>query len=265
MTAPGGTQAGAIRNTGSASQILTVLPPGNYTIGFDAVQAANNPTFQKLTTTLQSNLPVISSTKQFVWSGNRMAEERDATNNVIRRFYPQGEQINGASYYYTRDHLGSIRELVDSTGTVQARYDYDPFGVRTKLSGSLDSEFGYTGHYYHQPRALNLALYRAYDSTLGRWISRDPVGSPEVTVSMAASSDKGGANQSRSAPTAAARRAFGTSPQSLSLRRKRSNTSQRSVWVAALSWRQSARKGTLECSTGTSSISNVRKRHRGPV
>ena len=95
---------------------------------------------------------------------------------MTRRFYPQGEQISGTSYYYTRDHLGSIRELTDSTGAIRARYDYDPYGYRTKLSGDLDAEFGYTGHYFHQPSGLSLALYRAYDASTGRWVSRDPIG-----------------------------------------------------------------------------------------
>src|SRR5439155_12498012 len=40
----------------------------------------------------------------------------------------------------------------------------------------LDASFGYTGHYFHQPSGLNLATYRAYSATLGRWISRDPIG-----------------------------------------------------------------------------------------
>jgi RHS repeat-associated protein len=36
-------------------------------------------------------------------------------------------------------------------------------------------DFGYTGLYYHQPSGLNLALYREYSPSLGRWISRDPI------------------------------------------------------------------------------------------
>jgi uncharacterized protein RhaS with RHS repeats len=27
--------------------------------------------------------------------------------------------------YYTRDHLGSVRELLNSSGTIVARYGYD--------------------------------------------------------------------------------------------------------------------------------------------
>jgi RHS repeat-associated protein len=66
--------------------------------------------------------------------------------------------------------------LTDTSGTILARYSYDPYGRRTKVSGSYDADFGFTGHYYHAPSGLHLALYRAYDADTGRWLSRDPIG-----------------------------------------------------------------------------------------
>ena len=68
----------------------------------------------------------INSTRKFVWCGNDKCEYRDATDAVTLRMYPQGELNGNKSYYYTRDHLGSVREMFGSTGTVVARYDYDP-------------------------------------------------------------------------------------------------------------------------------------------
>jgi RHS repeat-associated protein len=172
--APEGVQVGFFQQTGSASQSLS-LATGNYTLTFYGAQRGNyNASYQKVQLSIQSATP-ITSTKQFIWVGDRIAEERDANNNLIRRFYPQGEQISGTSYYYTRDHLGSVRELTDSTAAIRTRYDYDPYGYRTKLSGDLESEFGYTGYYYHQPSGLSLALYRAYEPSIGRWLSRDPL------------------------------------------------------------------------------------------
>ena len=81
-------------------------------------------------------------------------------------------------YYYTRDHLGSVREVVDQGGQVMGRWDYDPWGVRTKLGGvaGFDVEWGFTGHHFHARSGLHLALYRAYDANLGRWLSADPIG-----------------------------------------------------------------------------------------
>ena len=115
--------------------------------------------------------------KQWVWAGAdpQPSEERDGTNAVTKRFYGQGEQVGGVAYFYTLDHLGSIRELTDGTGAVRARYDYDPYGRITKVSGDLEADFGFTGFYRHQISGLYLTHYRAFDPSLGRWLARDPI------------------------------------------------------------------------------------------
>jgi len=49
------------------------------------------------------------------------------------------------------------------------QYRYDPYGQVT-ATGSLASDFQYAGMYYHAPSGLNLATYRAYSPSLGRWL-----------------------------------------------------------------------------------------------
>ncbi len=123
---------------------------------------------------LQNGVSV--STNTFLWDGQTLVEERDSTGGtVVKRFFGEGEQISGANYYFTRDHLGSVREMTDGSGTIQARYDYDPYGRQTLIAGTMSADFGYAGMYVHQPSGLNLTLYRAYDPDLGRWLSRDPL------------------------------------------------------------------------------------------
>ncbi|MBX7223798.1 MAG: hypothetical protein K1Y36_28040 [Blastocatellia bacterium] len=120
----------------------------------------------------------VTSSRFYLWCGGEICEERSGTSGdtVTKRYFPQGVQAGGTPYYYTRDHLGSIREGLDQTGTVVARYDYDAWGRQTKLSGSLDADFGYAGYWNHKPSGLNLTWYRAYDPNLARWLSRDPLG-----------------------------------------------------------------------------------------
>ena len=119
---------------------------------------------------------VAYSTKTFVWCGSELREERDATGtNVTKRFFGQGEQISGTNYYFTKDHLGSIREMTDAGGTIHARYDYDPYGRLTKVSGDMEADFGFTGHYRHAQSGLLLTIYRAYDPNTDRWLNRDPI------------------------------------------------------------------------------------------
>jgi len=87
------------------------------------------------------------------------------------------ENASGRANYYTRDHVGSVRELLNGSGTIVARYSYDPFGRVTLVSGSNLATFQYATLYAHQPSGLDLPTFRGgYDPTVGRWIQRDYMG-----------------------------------------------------------------------------------------
>jgi RHS repeat-associated protein len=124
---------------------------------------------------------VVMTNNYYLWCGTEMCELRDNTgSNVLRRLYQQGESVAGASgvsnYFYTRDHLESVREAVDSNGNLETRYDYDPYGQQTVIQENRKTLFTFTGDFIHIPSKLCLTQYRAYDSVFGRWSSRDPVG-----------------------------------------------------------------------------------------
>lgn len=132
------------------------------------------------------NNNVETADRRFLWCDGEICEERTAAGSLVKRFFPQGVKIesgaNPGSYFYTRDHLGSIRELVDASGAIRARYEYDPYGVRTKVIGDLDADFGFTGHLTHAVTGLCLTWYRAYDPRLGRWLSRDSYPGAEAAI-----------------------------------------------------------------------------------
>jgi RHS repeat-associated protein len=123
----------------------------------------------------------ITADKRYLWSGgNQPAEERETNGTTVsKRYFPQGEQrIGGADagfYYYTKDHLGSVREITNSSGALATRYDFDLWGKRTKLTGSMETEVGFTGHHHHAKSGLVLTWFRAYDADAGRWLSPDPL------------------------------------------------------------------------------------------
>jgi len=118
---------------------------------------------------------VTISTRKFVWCGSERCEFRGANNAVTLLVFPQGQYSGGVPFFYMRDHLGSVREMINSGGTVLTRYDYDPYGRVTTVIGTTRPDFNFTGFYQHGKSNLCLAIYRAYDAELGRWISRDPV------------------------------------------------------------------------------------------
>ncbi len=125
----------------------------------------------------------VVGSREVIWEGASIAQLRlknaAGAETERRTFYGGGEVrtvgTTTTALLETSDHLGNVRELLDTTGTVRARYDYDVYGKRTKVSGDLSSDFGFTGHYEHGVSSLTLAPFRAYDAVMGRWISRDPI------------------------------------------------------------------------------------------
>ncbi len=112
-----------------------------------------------------------------LWCETAICEERAADGvTVTRRAFGLGEQVNGQARFFTTDHLGSVREDTDSTGTLLARYAFDPWGRRTVTAGADITTVGFTGHRTDTSPGLTLALYRGYDAGFARWVSEDPLG-----------------------------------------------------------------------------------------
>jgi RHS repeat-associated protein len=118
----------------------------------------------------------ITSTRKFVWCGMEQCEFRDANDSVTLSVYPEGQYSGNKTYYYSRDHLRSIREMRNNSDKVVARYDYDPYGRSTTVIGTTPTDYNFTGFYRHSASNLDLAVRRPYDPDLARWLSRDPIG-----------------------------------------------------------------------------------------
>jgi RHS repeat-associated protein len=88
--------------------------------------------------------------------------------------------------YYTNDANMNVTALVDESGTVVERYAYDPYGERTVLDGDwstdadglsdVNNTLGHQGLYLDTESALYYNRNRYYSPTLGRFITRDPLG-----------------------------------------------------------------------------------------
>jgi RHS repeat-associated protein len=126
-----------------------------------------------------------ASLRRFLWCDDQICEERDSSGGLIKRFFRQGMKVesgaNAGLYYYTRDHLGSIRELTDASGGLRAHYSYAAYGSRTRLAGNMDADFGFADMFWTIEAGLNITWARAYDPALGRWLSRDRLPSAELT------------------------------------------------------------------------------------
>ena len=134
--------------------------------------------FSRMSKIIEKSGKRVTSTRKFVWCGVEKCEFRDANDAVALFVYPQGQVSGTTPYFYTRDHLGSIREMrsTGKKGAIVARFDYDPYGRSTAVISTTLPDFNFTGLYRHAASNLDLAVYRAYDPDLGRWLSRDPIG-----------------------------------------------------------------------------------------
>jgi hypothetical protein len=47
---------------------------------------------------------------------------------LTKEFDGDGQINSTTKYFYDTDHLGSIREMADNSGVIQAQYAYDPYG-----------------------------------------------------------------------------------------------------------------------------------------
>jgi RHS repeat-associated protein len=121
----------------------------------------------------------ITADHSYTWCGNVRCLAHDNTQSgspVSTQYFDQGAIISGTSYYYVKDQLGSVTQLITTAGTVAAQYTFDPYGNQTTISGTVVSDIGYAGYFYHAVSGLDFTLYRAYDTTHARWLNRDPIG-----------------------------------------------------------------------------------------
>ena len=95
-------------------------------------------------------------------------------------------------YYACQDHLYSNVALVGRNGTVVERYEYDAYGKPTIYNADFtqtysDSQYGnsymFTGRRLDTLDNSGLKLQynrnRYYNSEMGRWLTRDPIGYPD--------------------------------------------------------------------------------------
>jgi RHS repeat-associated protein len=96
---------------------------------------------------------------------------------------PWGEVVgrqpyNNNRFYYIKDHLGSVRTVVNNTGTVVETRDFYPFGLhmpgRNMMSTSPAKE-NFTGKERDAETGLDYFGARYYFPAIGRWLTPDPL------------------------------------------------------------------------------------------
>jgi len=140
---------------------------------------------------------VLQDTVRYVYDGNLVLAELDATNGVLRTFargldrglsFARAGGMGGllavsesgpaaTHQFYLYDGLGSVVQLVDTNQQVSADYEYDPYGrIRAAQGGSAAANRTRFHTKLMDPQAELIYFgYRWYSPGTRRWISRDPL------------------------------------------------------------------------------------------
>ncbi len=83
----------------------------------------------------------------------------------------------GATAWYLPDKLGSVRDIVSTSGTELDHIVYDSFGnILTETNSANGDRFKYAGMEYDSATAQYYDIARYYDQVTGAFVSQDPAG-----------------------------------------------------------------------------------------
>lgn len=104
------------------------------------------------------------------------------TNNTVTPEYHFGEGLirGNEVMYFEKDHLGSTRVVLNTSGSILEKNDYYPFGLRHTNSSyviTANNRYKFNGKEDQAVGSLGLLDYgaRMYDSQIGRWLGVDPM------------------------------------------------------------------------------------------
>ena len=166
---------------------------GRVSFGYDALGRRISKTWQDFTS------PANSYAKTFIYDREDLVME--IQNQKVKAFYVHAPGIDNPIavlrdmnnnqefnddevFFYTKDHLGSIRELVGLDGKLKQRQRYTAYGVTTRekntdqLDRLIDHAYGFTGRELDSETGLYFyrARYYSVSDNIGRFISEDPIG-----------------------------------------------------------------------------------------
>ncbi len=127
-----------------------------------------------------SQAPVVD---WFVYDGDNLALEFNGAGALTDRYLygPAVDQVladessSGKISWYLTDDLGSVRDVINSTGTLLDHIAYNSYGqVLSQTNAAAAPLFGFTGQVFDQATGLYFDQARYYDPSTGRFISQDP-------------------------------------------------------------------------------------------
>ena len=164
----------------------------NYNNRLTSVDNGQTATYKydALNRRIQKTVVSTGSTTNYYYCGDQAIEERNANNAVVAT-YIFGISVDDVlqmqrgdnTYYYHKNHLGSVVALTDGSGNLVERYEYDPYGqplfFDTNDNALSQSAIGnailFTGRDYDAETGLYYYRARTMHPCLGRFMQHDPL------------------------------------------------------------------------------------------
>jgi RHS repeat-associated protein len=109
----------------------------------------------------------------------------DGSNNVSMRYLygPAVDMVlarrdsSGNVAWYLADHLGTVRDIANTSGSVLDHVSYSAYGkVTAETNPSNGDRFKFTAYQHDSETGVYHSRARSYDPVTGRFISADPMG-----------------------------------------------------------------------------------------
>jgi RHS repeat-associated protein len=117
-----------------------------------------------------------NTTKAFIGNFEQDATT-GATTTKTTYYYANGARVamavNGIVSYLVSDGLGSANVTLDANGNVTANVLYAPYGSARYSSGTMPSDYGFTGQHSDSATGLDYYGARYYDPIAGQFSSAD--------------------------------------------------------------------------------------------
>ncbi len=81
----------------------------------------------------------------------------------------------GMKYFYLKDHLGSIRAVINQNNIIVQAQDYDPWGHIARTWDSTSADYKFTGKEHDKESSYDYFGARYYDARVGNWTTTDPL------------------------------------------------------------------------------------------
>jgi len=135
-----------------------------------------------------------TNTTYFVYDGLHIVAEVGTSGSLLYS-YTYGPGIDNilsmtaygsttTTYYYIKDHLGTVAAIADGSGNIVESYRYDAWGRvsvfdtagQPLTESAVGNRFLFQGREYSWSTGLYYFRARWYDPITGRWLSNDPIG-----------------------------------------------------------------------------------------